>query len=190
MKIILASSSPRRRELLQLIGLEPQVVVPKVSERMEEGEAVGEFLRRVTLLKGESVFNHSLRDHLLISADTIVLLDDRVIGKPTSREEAFVMLRSLSANCHDVRTGISLFYDGSPHYNEASTTVHFSEISDSEIEYYLSREAFHDKAGAYAIQGMASVFVERIEGCYFNVMGFPLNLFFQMLKKLGINLFK
>jgi septum formation protein len=187
-QFILASSSPRRKELLKLVGIQPRVIVPEVDERRAAGETVEDFLRRVTIEKGRAVYKEDYCYIPVISADTIVLCDGLLIGKPVGRAEAFEFLKLLSGNVHEVWTGVSLLYQGQPYYDLARTKVVFSPISDEEINHYLEHEHYMDKAGAYAIQGRASVFVEKIDGCYFNVMGFPLNLFYTMLKRIDLTL--
>jgi septum formation protein len=182
MELILASSSPRRKELLELIGIKPEIVIPKVNEKRNPHESFPEFLRRITLSKAQSVFKEHYYDSVVISADTIVILNKRLIGKPANREDAFLMLKDLSDRKHEVWTGICLLFKGKTWFKVSRTNVYFDKISESEIEYYLDHENYMDKAGAYAIQGRASVFVKRIEGCYFNVMGFPLHLFKKMLQ--------
>jgi len=190
MKLILASSSPRRDELLRLLSIEPRIIVPTVDENRRADESTEMFLQRVAISKGEVVYRDAFFEVPLVSADTIVLCEDTIIGKPVDRVDAFGMLKRLSDNVHEVLTGISILYKGTSHYDFARTCVEFTEISDNEINYYLDNENYQDKAGAYAIQGKASVFVKKIDGCYFNVMGFPLNLFYNMLKRIGIELFK
>lgn len=189
MDIILASASPRRKELLKLLGIEPQIIVPTIDEIIKTRESIETFLRRVTISKGKAIYREEFYNTPIISADTIVLCENKLIGKPRTRADAFGFLKTLSNNVHDVLTGVSILYRGTSHYDFARTRVVFSEISDEEINYYLDNENYMDKAGAYAIQGKASVFVKKIDGCYFNVMGFPLNLFYTMLKKIGINLY-
>lgn len=190
MKIILVSSSPRRKELLKLIGLEPEVIEPMVKEHIKLKEKSLDFLKRLTILKGNSVYINEYFNSIIISSDTIVLLGNKIIGKPKDREDAFCILKSLSKNVHEVWTGVSIIYKGKTYFDYAKTKVFFEEIKDDEINCYLDNEDYMDKAGAYAIQGRASVFVKKIDGCFFNVMGFPLNLFFNMLKNIGINIYK
>jgi septum formation protein len=190
MNFILASSSPRRRELLNLVGIRPRVIVPTVDESSKPGEPMEAFIRRVTLAKGQAVYNVELHDIPVISADTIVWCDRQSIGKPRDRAEAFAVLKLLANNIHQVFTGISILYRGTSYYELACTNVEFTVISDEEINYYLDNEDYMDKAGAYAIQGKASVFVKKIDGCYFNVMGFPLSLFYSMLKRIGIKIYE
>lgn len=189
MRFILASSSPRRLELLQLVGIGPLVIVPQADETMKTGERPVDFIRRVTIAKGESVKRDDFFDDVVISADTLVLCRDQVIGKPRDRREAVEILKLLSGTRHEVWTGLAIFYQGKTYYECAVSYVYFSAISDREIDFYLDNEAFMDKAGAYGIQGKASVFVQKIEGCYFNIMGFPLNLFYTMLKTIGLELY-
>jgi len=188
MKIVLASASPRRKELLQLIGLNPEIIIPDIDEMVRANEAPAVFLERVTMAKGIAAYQKRYFSHLLICADTIVLLANTVIGKPMDREDAFRMLKQLSGRRHEVWTGIALMYQGETRFDIARTAVYFNELSESEIHFYLDHEIFLDKAGAYAIQGRAAVFVDRIEGCFFNVMGFPLSLFYRMAKERGLNL--
>jgi len=182
MELILASSSPRRKELLELIGIKPEILIPAVNEKLESNESFSEFLERITFAKGQSVFENKYFNSIIISADTIVILENRLIGKPVNRENAFVILKNLSNKMHEVWTGLSILNEGKTWFRLSRTKVYFDNITDSEIEYYLNSENYMDKAGAYAIQGRASVFVKKIEGCFFNVMGFPLHLFKKMLK--------
>ncbi len=186
---ILASSSPRRKELLQLIGIQPRILVPSADESMRPGENVESFLRRVTIAKGEAVYNEDYFRIPIVSSDTIVLCDNEVMGKPRNREDAAAFLRKLASNTHEVWTGIAIRYRGRCRYDFTRTEVEFGPISEDELTYYLENENYMDKAGAYAIQGMASVFVKKINGCYFNVMGFPLNMFYNMLKGMDISIY-
>jgi septum formation protein len=190
MKIVLASASPRRKELLQLIGLNPEIIIPDIDEIIRLDEAPAVFLERVTIAKGIAAYKKKFFSHLLISADTVVLLGNSLIGKPADRENAFLMLNKLSGQRHEVLTGISLMYQGETRFEISRTAVYFKELTENEINFYLDHENFLDKAGAYAIQGRAAIFVERIEGCFFNVMGFPLNLFYRMAEERGLNLYE
>lgn len=189
MRVILASASPRRKELLQLIGLVPEVIAPDIGEAALPGEAIDAFLRRVAIAKGIEVFRKRFFHALIVSADTVVLLDGALIGKPTGREDACSMLDRLSGRSHEVLTGLALMYEGETSFAISRTRVQFKKLAGDEIAHYLDHENYMDKAGAYAIQGMAAIFVERIEGCYFNVMGFPLNLFYRLLSERGLNLY-
>lgn len=172
------------------MGIEPRIIIPTVDESIKPGESIETFLRRVTISKGEAICKEEFYDTPIISADTIVLCENRLIGKPVDRAEASEFLKILSDNVHEVWTGVSIRYRGTPYYDYARTRVVFAEISDEELRCYLDNEDYLDKAGAYAIQGRASVFVKKIDGCYFNVMGFPLNLFYNMLKEIGIHIYR
>ncbi|TFG81039.1 MAG: septum formation protein Maf [Chrysiogenales bacterium] len=189
MKVVLASASPRRKELLQLIGLNPEIIPPDINEVVRPAEAIDAFLERVTISKGIEVYKKKHFSHLLISADTVVLLNDSLIGKPADRDDAFRMLNQLSGQRHEVLTGLALMYQGDTRFAISRTHVYFKPLQEREINFYLDHENFMDKAGAYAIQGRAAIFVERIDGCFFNVMGFPLNLFYRMLGERELDLY-
>jgi septum formation protein len=190
MRLILASSSPRRKELLNMLGIEPEIVIPSVDENVLPGESMEIFLRRVSIAKGVAVYRAEFFDVPVISSDTIVWCGNLIIGKPVDRDEAYRFMKILSGNVHEVLTGVAVRYRGQSYYEYARTRVEFSEISEEELAYYLDNEDYLDKAGAYAIQGLASAFIKRIDGCFFNVMGFPVNLFYRMMKELGIELYK
>lgn len=189
MKVVLASASPRRLELLRLIGLDPEVLPADIEEAVLPGEATEDFLRRVAIAKGLAVYHKRFYPSLLVSADTVVRLGDELIGKPSGRDEACAMLSRLAGREHEVLTGLALLHRGETTFAISRTLVRFKGLEAGEIGHYLDHENYMDKAGAYAIQGRAAVFVERIEGCYFNVMGFPLNLFYRMLGERGVRLY-
>lgn len=188
-KLVLASSSPRRLELLRMIGLEPEVVPPQVDEIPREKESPAEFIRRITLEKGAAVMKGMSTEAVVVSADTAVILEGDIIGKPRSREHAGKILKSLSGRMHEVWTALALFHDGRRWLEMERTRVWFAGLNDKEIETYLDVEHYTDKAGAYAIQGRAALFVQRIQGCYFNVMGFPLRRFYTMCVRAEIPIF-
>jgi len=181
---ILASTSPRRKELLKLINISPLIISPDFEELKLENESIHEFLKRVSVGKGRSVLNNNTYHSIIISSDTIVVINEEIIGKPKNREDAFDILKKLSGQKHSVITGVAIHYRGKVLYDFSTTTVFFETLEDKQIVDYLDNENYSDKAGAYAIQGLASVFVKKIDGCFFNVMGFPLNLFYNMLKKI------
>ncbi len=189
MDFILASSSPRRKELLNLVGIDPLVISPDIKENLIDGESLEKFLERITAEKAWSIYRNTYLNSVIFSADTIVLLHDKILGKPVDRRHATTMLASLSDQMHEVWTGISILYQQKIYFDYQRTNVYFEKISHSEIEYYLDHEQYLDKAGAYAIQGRASVFVKKINGCYFNVMGLPLHMIMQMLKKIDIQIY-
>lgn len=187
-RTVLASSSPRRLQLLNLININPVVLKPDIDEKIRLSESVNKFIKRVSIEKGNNIYNDSLKNDLIISADTVIVAEDRIIGKPENRKDAVKILKELSGKEHTVLTGIALKYNDKNIYNYSSTGVIFKQLNDDEIEMYLDLEDYRDKAGGYAIQGRASVFINEIHGCFFNVMGFPLNLFYEMLKRIEISL--
>ena len=188
-KWVLASQSPRRKELLAQIGLSFEVVVSRADENITEELSPGELVERLSLIKAEAV-----RDSLagredapvVIGADTVVYHNGRILGKPKDEEDAFLMLRSLSGDTHSVFTGVSiLFPDGTVTFH-SETKVGFDELSDAEIRAYIASGEPMDKAGAYGIQGLGGAFVTGIEGEYANVVGFPIGEFCRILRKKGL----
>lgn len=179
-ELILASASPRRRELLTVAGFRFTVRARPIEETRAAGESAEDYVRRLAREKADAAWEG--RDETVLGADTTVVVEDRVLEKPLDREDAGAMLRFLSGRTHRVITGICLRYRGGFIVDVESTRVHFVELSESEIDEYVASGEPMDKAGAYAIQGLASRFVDRIEGCYFNVMGLPLALVYRRLK--------
>ena len=186
MKIVLASGSPRRRELLKSLGLEFEVYKPDVDESIIDGESPSELCERLSRLKAQAGAE-KFPDALVIAADTIVVIDDLILGKPKDRDDAFNMLKRLQGKWHEVITGITICMKGNILSHDEHTRVKFRELSDSEIHAYVSTGECDDKAGAYAVQGYGSLLVERIEGDYFNVVGLPLCRLGMMLSMFGIN---
>jgi septum formation protein len=187
MKIILASNSPRRRELLRNAGFDFEVNVSAVDEgEPSVGEPPDEYARRVARAKALYVAARSPSGSLVLGADTIVTLDGLILGKPSGPFDATRMLRMLSGQTHEVITAICLVM--APDQIEAveheSTFVSFRDLSEDEIRNYVASHEPFDKAGAYAIQGLASRFVTHISGCYFNVVGLPVSLVDEVLRKL------
>lgn len=180
--LVLASSSPRRRELLTRLGLDFVVKVPNVEERFEGGSPE-RIVTELAVKKSRAV--ECGKDDIIISADTLVWLDGP-LGKPRDDEEARRMLRRLSGRWHTVYTGVCVRTVGWEEVFCEATRVKFREISDLEIECYLATGEHRDKAGAYGIQGFASTFVERIEGDYTNVVGLPLPRLWSVLIDRGI----
>ena len=146
------------------------------------GEAPIDYVRRLARAKAEAAWERS--DEIVLGADTIVVIDDHVLEKPADAADARAMLRLLSGRDHTVITGICLLHDDGVIVDHASTEVRFPPITDSEIAEYVASGEPMDKAGAYAIQGLASKFVEKVDGCYFNVMGLPLSLVYRHWKAL------
>jgi septum formation protein len=172
LELILASQSPRRRELLTTAGIPFQVRSRPVAEVPAAGESAENYVRRLAREKAEAAWEG--RDEIVLGADTVVLIDDRLLEKPADADDARAMLRLLSGRTHVVITGICLRHPGGAIVDHESTRVHFAPLTAAEIDDYVSSGEPMDKAGAYAIQGLASKFVERVDGCYFNVIGLPL----------------
>jgi septum formation protein len=185
-ELILASSSPRRQELLREIGVPFQVHAANINEDQNAGEAPIEYALRLAREKAEAVAAQYPQSYVL-GADTIVVLNGEVLGKPQDHADAARMLRLLSGCAHEVTTAVSLIAPGTLAETRASTTkVYFREIAEAEIQQYVAGGEPMDKAGAYAIQGGASRWTDRIEGEYSNVVGLPLSLVTEMLKLTGL----
>jgi septum formation protein len=178
--LILASQSPRRAELLTLAGFPFTVRARPVEEVRASGEDARDYVTRLARAKAEASYNDD--DEIVLGADTVVVLDDRVLEKPHHAAGAKAMLRALSCREHVVLTGICLKYRDGTILDCESTRVSFIALDEREIDEYVASGEPMDKAGAYAIQGLASKFVDRIDGCYFNVMGLPLALVYKHLK--------
>jgi septum formation protein len=187
MKLILASSSARRAEILASAGLPFSVLSSAVDESPYPGEAPAALVQRLANAKADLVTARAVGPAIVLAADTIVVLDDKILCKPSSIEDARHMLQQLSGRTHSVLTGVALIRlpDCERRQFIESTLVHFRPVTDQEISSYLATEEPLDKAGAYAIQGQAGRYIPRIEGCYFNVVGLPLSRVLTELKSLG-----
>ncbi|MCR4659458.1 MAG: Maf family nucleotide pyrophosphatase [Bacteroidales bacterium] len=175
MRIVLASASPRRRQLIATLGWPVSVVQVQASETVPQGLPVSQVAEQIAQQK-TAAFDHSQLepDQLLVTADTIVALDGQVLGKPANRSSAIAMLQKLSGHRHTVYTGVCLSQAGRQTSFTESTEVYFKPLTTSVIEYYVDNYKPYDKAGAYGIQEwIGYVGVSRIEGCYYNVMGLP-----------------
>lgn len=192
MKIILASASPRRRELLAQIGLDFEVRVSRVEERVTQTRA-SLVVEELSAQKAEAVFS-SLEDGeepvLVIGADTVVAIEDRILGKPSDSREAAGMLAQLSGAVHEVYTGVTLLYGRGEKARRKTfhemTRVEFYPMSESEIDSYVATGDCMDKAGAYGIQGFCARYIKGIEGDYNNVVGLPVGRLYQEAKELCI----
>jgi septum formation protein len=180
--LILASQSPRRKELLGILGIPFSVVPSSIDESPLEGEIPEAFAARVARDKAVEVASRVSRS-VVLSADTIVTIDGEILGKPRDQSEAIRMLKKLSGREHTVCTAICIINQRKPETLEGidRTRVWFKPIAEDQILDYIRREDVSDKAGAYAIQGYAGVFIPKIEGNYFNVMGLPLPLVHELL---------
>jgi len=187
MKLILASTSPRRAQILKEAGLTFSVLSSAVDETPLPEEIPQQLVQRLADAKAELVAARTIGPAIVIAADTVVTLDGNILGKPKSTEDARRMLEQLSGRTHAVLTGVSVIRlpDMESRQFVESTLVHFDQISGEEILRYLATEEPYDKAGAYAIQGRAGRYIPRIEGCYFNVVGLPLSRVFTAIQELG-----
>ena len=190
MKMILASASPRRAEILRNAGIQFEVRATDVDESRLADEAPGDYIRRLALAKALSAaaeYRDTGQEALILSADTVVVVDADVLGKPVSQDDARSMLQRLSGRVHEVHTGLALLRSSGAEQRvvEEITRVHFAPLTDREIEDYIATGEPFDKAGAYGIQGKGGRYVTRIEGCYFNVMGLPLARLWSLLREVG-----
>ena len=179
MRLILASASPRRAELLRAAGYEFEIIVADVDERARDGETPDIYVRRLAAEKSAAV---QAADAIILGADTTVVVDGEILGKPRDDDEAAAMLRRLAGRRHDVLTGVSVRYGAHEVGRVESKAVWFSALTKEDIAWYLASGEGRDKAGAYAIQGLASRFIPRIEGSYANVVGLPVAVVAELLR--------
>jgi septum formation protein len=179
MRLVLASASPRRQEILRTAGI-PCVVRPAdVDETPIVGEIPEAFVQRLAEAKARAVRQD---DEQVLGADTVVVVDEAILGKPADANDAQRMLRSLSGRSHRVLTGICLINGDQVQRVVEETTVYFRELDQQEIADYVATGEPMDKAGAYGIQGAASKFIHRVEGCYFNVVGLPISRVYSFIR--------
>ena len=190
MKIYLASQSPRRKELLELMGLSFECNPSDKPEEISKDESLENLSERLARQKADDIFNQTEGDRLVIGSDTLVCLDNKRFGKPVDIEDAKYMLKSLSGKWHKVISSLSIIIEREgvkkEYLTNSITDVKFIDLTDEMIDRYIDSKEPMDKAGAYAIQGRASVFVEKINGSYSSVIGLPTHLLFEILKKEGI----
>ena len=191
MKVILASKSPRRVEILEKIVKEFEVVQSNFDENTIDFKGdIEKYVKDLSRNKAIEVSKRLNEPSIVIAADTVVFQDGKVLEKPKNEEDAFSMLSSLSGNTHKVYSGICLIntYDDTVVTDCDCTEVRFSELNPRQIRNYINSGEPMDKAGAYGIQGLGGAFVERIEGCYYNVMGLPLNKLYKALENYDITI--
>lgn len=176
--MILASKSPRRFELLKEMGYEFKVKVSDVDENIDETDPVA-LVEKLSLMKAKAVFEEN---EFIIASDTIVVLDNKIYGKPKNEENAFEMIKKLSGRTHNVISGLCVIYNKKIVVTHDITEVSFKEIQDGEIIQYIETREPMDKAGAYAIQGIGKKFVKSIKGSYNNVIGLPTEKLTEILK--------
>ncbi len=184
MILVLASGSPRRREILELLGLEHEVRPPAVDEQLRSGEDPGVEARRLAVEKASATAGD--RDDLILAADTLVVLGEETLGKPVDEADAIRMLMKLQGRRHEVYTGLALRAGSRIESGVAVTRVWFRSLDAAECEEYVASGEPLDKAGAYGIQGLGAALVQRIEGEYFNVMGLPVQLLLSLLARFGL----
>ena len=187
MKIILASASPRRKDLMDLLGIDYEVIVSNAEEIMDETLPAEEQPKHLSYLKAKAVFDETSGDRIIIGSDTMVLKDGKLYGKPKDRKDAMRMLKELRNAKHQVYTGITILVQQGENYKEYIdsdvTDVYFSDMTDEEIEEWLATGHADDKAGAYAIQMEFMKFIEKIDGSLATVIGLPLHKVYQILKQ-------
>lgn len=183
-KIVLASGSPRRAEILRSVGWPFDRHVANVDESMCPGEAPEAYVVRLAAEKASSAAAR-ITDRLVLGADTTVVIDGEILGKPVDLDDARRMLKSLSGRRHEVLTGVALVYGDRKVTGLERTNVYFSRLGPDEIEFLVANGDPLDKAGAYAVQAQAAMFIERIEGDYWNVVGLPVGLVYRLRQELG-----
>jgi septum formation protein len=188
MPLVLASQSPRRKELLEVLGIPFSIVVSAADETPKKAESPEDYVVRVARAKGQDVASR-VTGSVVLSADTVVTIDGEILGKPVDRTDAIRMLEKLSGREHDVYTAVCVIIQSNGQSSEEMreglerTRVWFSGVTRTQISGYIDRENVMDKAGAYAIQGFASVYIPKIEGSYSNVMGLPLAMVWELLPR-------
>lgn len=192
-RFILASASPRRKEILNQMGLKFEVIKSTCSENIDENISPDDAVQILSKRKALSVIENINNDYnkyekvVLISADTIVSIENEILGKPKNKEDAFKMLKKLSGKKHTVSTGMSIAFltkDTKKIITKLSESiVHFKNLTDNEINSYINTNEPMDKAGSYAIQGLGSIFIERLEGDFFSVMGLSISLLYDILNE-------
>ena len=183
-RLVLASQSPRRAELLRAVGGEFEAVAANIDETRMESEDAVSYVKRLAQGKAETVAGRISNHELVLGADTVVVIDGEILGQPRDDDDARRMLKLLSGKWHEVLTGLALLRAGKPPrvlVDHQTTRVQFCEMSDDEIDWYVSSGEPKGKAGAYAIQGRGALFIRGIQGDYFNVVGLPLRLVYELM---------
>jgi septum formation protein len=186
-QLILASASPRRKRLLEQLGIVIKVVPSEIDEKLNPRLKPKSQAELLSLEKAQAVAKN-YKDAVVLAADTLVFIDDEILGKPTNEDDAKRMLKKLSGKSHRVITGFTLIHTAAKKIitESVETVVTFRKLSEKEIKSYIKKEHTLDKAGAYAAQGVGSLLIEKIDGDFFNVVGLPISKVFPLLKKFGI----
>jgi len=177
---VLASGSPRRAEILNSVGWEFEKAVPDVDESVIDGESPEDYVQRLAAEKARAV-SSSYPGRVILAADTTVVIDGQIIGKPIDLDDARLMISMLAGNWHEVLTGVAVCQNGTENIGLQSTRVKFAHMSDAEIDFLVEKGDPLDKAGAYAVQAQAALFIEGIEGDYWNVVGLPIGLVYRLV---------
>lgn len=187
MKVILASQSPRRAALLKLANIDFEVLPSKIEEKIKNGADIEEQAEELAYKKALNVFNNTQGDRAIIGADTIVVKDNKIYGKPKDRSDALRMLKELQDDVHTVYTSLAILIEDKGEYKEfkeiVKTDITVNKMSDYEIIEYVDQEEPYDKAGAYAIQSCFAKYVDEIEGNYMSVVGLPIDRVYKILKE-------
>ena len=179
-KLVLASGSPRRAEILERAGWPHEIIVAGIDETLFQNENAPDYVQRLARSKAEAVASR-LSEGLVLGADTTVVVANQILGQPEDEADARRMLNLLNAKWHEVLTGVAVVrIGGETRVAYETTRVRFAEMSESEIDWYIATEEPFGKAGAYGIQGKAALFIEEIEGDYFNIMGLPIRLVYEL----------
>jgi septum formation protein len=182
-KLILASSSPRRQELLDAVGWPYEAIVVGIDESVKPNEDPAEYVQRLARSKAEAVASR-LQSGLVLGADTTVVIEKEILGQPTDDHDARRMLQLLKGKWHEVLTGVAVVrVGGASRVDYETTRVRFAEMTDEEIDWYVATGEARGKAGAYGIQGAAGLFIEEIRGDYFNIVGLPIRLVYELTAK-------
>lgn len=192
-KLILASTSPRRKELITLLGMPFDVVPSLADEDTPDTWNAVQVVEELALRKAQAVYDTlpgQSEQAIIVGSDTVVVLDGKILGKPSDRQEAKDMLESLQGRTHQVYSGVACIRttDGATQVSHRATSVTMKPLAAKVIDAYVRTGEPDDKAGSYAIQGLGATFIERIEGCYFNVVGLPLSLLSDLLADLGVHI--
>ncbi len=191
-KFILASASSRRRDILNQIGLDFEIIESDADENVSEKCSPEQYVKILAEKKAKAVFDSIdyQDDFVVIGADTVVVYNDKILGKPEDKKDAFKTLRLLQGNKHSVYTGLSVFYKSGDNLTVETdfdkTDVYMTTLTDSEVLNYIESEEPLDKAGSYAIQGKGAVFIEKIDGDYYTVVGLPVHKLYSLLNSIGI----
>ncbi len=183
-KLILASGSPRRAEILNSVGWEFDKIVPDIDESEREGEPPEVYVTRLALEKAQAIAQPG-DERVVLAADTTVVIHHQIVGKPIDADDARRMIKMLSGHWHEVLTGVAVVQKGDSRVGMQRTRVKFAKMNESEIDFLVEKGDPLDKAGAYAVQAQAALFIEGIEGDYWNVVGLPINLVYGLVGELG-----